>query len=137
MSLKEAQELFTKEFEETAIGLSKFCSLRPFQDKLFEKIPRNVCVFQYHENIHLSLQFLNKILMWQQLYCALSVKWRVKKRTRIASIIDMAFVMIPLRCWNHYLKRAKPWPNIINGKNKKSVLKRLQFQQLSMTCLMT
>ena len=27
MSLKEAQELFTKEFEETAIGLSKFCSL--------------------------------------------------------------------------------------------------------------
>ena len=27
MSLKEAQELFTKEFEETTMGLSKFCSL--------------------------------------------------------------------------------------------------------------
>ena len=36
MSLKETQELFTKEFEETAIGLSKFCSLRPFQVKLFK-----------------------------------------------------------------------------------------------------
>ena len=36
MSLTEAQELFTKEFEETAIVLSKLCSLRPFQVKLFK-----------------------------------------------------------------------------------------------------
>ena len=39
MLLKQAHELFTKEFEETAVGLSKFCSLRPFQVKLFEQIP--------------------------------------------------------------------------------------------------
>ena len=55
LSLKEAHELFTREFEEFAIALSKFCSLRPFQVKLFKQIPNTVCVCQYHENICLIL----------------------------------------------------------------------------------
>ena len=61
MLLKEAQDVLTKEFEETAvIGLSKFCSLRSFQVKLFEQIPHNVSVCQYHENIHLILTVLEQ-----------------------------------------------------------------------------
>ena len=60
MLLKEAHELFTKGFEEIAIGLSKFFSLRPFQVKLFEQIPHNVCVCQYDENICLILIVLEQ-----------------------------------------------------------------------------
>ena len=60
MLLKEAHELFTKGFEEIAIGLSKFCFLRPFQVKLFEQIPHDVCVCQYDENICLILIVLEQ-----------------------------------------------------------------------------
>lgn len=75
MLLKEAQDVLTKEFEETAvIGLSKFCSLRSFQVKLFEQIPHNVSVCQYHENIHLILTVLEQRTNLTPLFCTFSVK---------------------------------------------------------------
>ena len=61
-SLKEAYEHFKNEFPEDSIGLSKFCSLRPFHLKIFDQIPHNVCVSKYHENIHLILIDLEKYI---------------------------------------------------------------------------
>ena len=58
MSLKEAYHLFLEEMKDEVIGLSKFCSLRPTHIKLFEQIPHNVCVCEYHENIRLLLSVL-------------------------------------------------------------------------------
>ena len=42
------------------VGLSKPCDLRPPNIKLFESIPRNICVCIYHENKRLLLEVLSK-----------------------------------------------------------------------------
>ena len=55
ISLKEAYEQFRNKNTNASIGLSKFCSLRPFYVKPFDQIPHNVCVCKYHENICLIL----------------------------------------------------------------------------------
>jgi len=60
MSLKEANDLFKNELPEVNIGLSKFCSLRPPYVKLFDQIPHNMCVCQYHEKIRLILIVLER-----------------------------------------------------------------------------
>ena len=58
MSLKEAYHLFQEETKDEVIGLSKFYCLRPTQIKLFEQIPQDLCVCEYHENIRLILSVL-------------------------------------------------------------------------------
>ena len=55
MSLREAYHKFVEEYPTNKIGLSKFCELRPEQVKLYDNIPHQVCVCQYHENIRLLL----------------------------------------------------------------------------------
>lgn len=57
MSLSEAYEQF-QSFCNEKIGFSKFASLRPKHVKIFDKIPHNVCVCVYHENVRLLLQAL-------------------------------------------------------------------------------
>ncbi len=51
MSLKEAYSKFKDENCSTKIGLAKFCELRPTHVKL----PHQVCVCSYHENVRLLL----------------------------------------------------------------------------------
>ena len=58
MSLKEVYHLFQEEMKDEVIGLSKFCSLKLTHIKLFEQIPDNVCVCEYHENMRLILSVL-------------------------------------------------------------------------------
>ena len=58
MLLKEAHKLFTDEHQDLKIGISKFCKLRPENIKLFDQIPHTVCVCEYHENMHLTLNVL-------------------------------------------------------------------------------
>jgi hypothetical protein len=56
MSLAEAHRLYADENREKyKVGRSKFCELRPKHVKLFDAIPHNVCVCQYHENVRLLL----------------------------------------------------------------------------------
>ncbi len=55
MSLKEAYSKFKDENCSIKIGLAKFCELRPTHVKLFDKIPHQVCVCSYHENVMLLL----------------------------------------------------------------------------------
>ena len=63
MSLREAYHKFVEEYPTNKIGLSKFCELRPEQVKLYDNIPHQVCVFQYHENIRLLLVACKRILI--------------------------------------------------------------------------
>ena len=58
MSLAEAHQLYLEENPHHHIGRSKFCELRPKHVKLFDKIPHNVCVCMYHENVRLLLNAL-------------------------------------------------------------------------------
>lgn len=58
MSLKEAYEEFRKNYSDAKIGVSKFANLRPEHILTFDKIPHNVCVCLYHENIRLILEAL-------------------------------------------------------------------------------
>ena len=44
--------------KDEVIGFPKFCILRPVHIKLFEQIPHNVCVCEYHENICLILSVM-------------------------------------------------------------------------------
>ena len=62
MSLKEAHQLYMKEVEDDSekVGLSKFCELRPQNIKTFDKMPHNVCVCVYHENVRLLLMVLSQ-----------------------------------------------------------------------------
>ena len=62
MSLKEVYEQFKNKNPNVPIGLSKFCSLRPFHVRLFDQIPHNVCVCKYHENLRLILIALEKYI---------------------------------------------------------------------------
>ena len=59
-SLKEVHALFLKENASIKIGLSKFCSLRPVNVLVSSSTPGNVCCCQYHENIKLLCDCLNK-----------------------------------------------------------------------------
>ena len=59
-SLKETYAMFVKDNPTVKIGLSKFCSLRPINIVLSSKLPRDVCLCSYHENIKLLCQCLNK-----------------------------------------------------------------------------
>ena len=45
-----------------AIGLAKFCDLKPQNVKLFDQVPHNVCVCMYPENMHLILHQLSKYI---------------------------------------------------------------------------
>ena len=60
VSLKEAYCFFKSEHENVAIGLAKFCDLKPQNVKLFDQVPHNVCVCMYPENMHLILHQLSK-----------------------------------------------------------------------------
>ena len=55
----ETHALYEKEYPDDKIGLSKFKSLRPEYVLLKDKMPHNVCVCSYHENINLALQGLH------------------------------------------------------------------------------
>ena len=61
-TLKEAHQLYMKEVEDDSekVGLSKFCELRPQNIKTFDKMPHNVCVCVYHENVRLLLMVLSQ-----------------------------------------------------------------------------
>ena len=59
-SLKEVHALFLKENPSIKIGLSKFCSFRPVNVLVSSFTPRNVCCYQYHENIKLLCDCLSK-----------------------------------------------------------------------------
>ena len=58
VSLSEAHGLFLQIHASVLIGKSKFCELRPPHVKLNDKIPDNVCVCIYHENVCLLLSVL-------------------------------------------------------------------------------
>ena len=59
-SLKETYAMFVKDNPTVKIGFGKFCSLRPINVMLSSKMPRDVCLCSYHENIKLLCQCLNK-----------------------------------------------------------------------------
>ena len=50
MSMKVAHHIYLRENEAKPIGLSKFRELCPANIKVFDKIPRNVCVCLCHKN---------------------------------------------------------------------------------------
>lgn len=58
MSVQEAHKLFLETNPIHTLGKSKFASMRPKHCKLFDKIPHNVCVCTYHENVRLLLEGL-------------------------------------------------------------------------------
>ena len=58
MSLSEAHGLFLQTHASVLISKSKFCELKPPHVKLNDKIPHNVCVCIYHENVRLLLSVL-------------------------------------------------------------------------------
>ena len=60
MSLTNAHKLFIEETGKD-ISCSKFCELRPKHVKLFDSIPRNVCVCSYHENVRLLILTLKDV----------------------------------------------------------------------------
>ena len=60
LSLWEVHALFVNEFPEVEISLGKFCSLRP-DVLVFSKMPRNVCLFQHHDNVNLLCSSLHKV----------------------------------------------------------------------------
>ena len=61
MSLGEAYEIYkTSDLSAPPVKRSKFCHLRPAHVKLFSKIPHNVCVCSYHENVRLLLKSLSQ-----------------------------------------------------------------------------
>ena len=70
MSLKEAYSKFVEQYPDVKFGLTKFCTLRPANVKLFDHIPHHVCVCLYHENVrllllsirHLQLNFVNLLI---------------------------------------------------------------------------
>lgn len=59
MTMREAYRVFTEEYPEVGISFSRFCSYKPIEVDLFSKIPHNVCVCKYHENIRLIFCALN------------------------------------------------------------------------------
>ena len=54
MSLKEAYSKFVEQHPDVKVGLTKFCTLRPANVKLFDHIPHHACV-RTHVNIRLLL----------------------------------------------------------------------------------
>ena len=52
--------LFQEEYPEVKIGWSKFDSLCPADVLLSSKIPQNVCLCKYHENVIIALEVLHK-----------------------------------------------------------------------------
>lgn len=123
MSLKEAYELFTKEFEDIAVGASKFCSLRPFQVKLFEKIPHNVCVCQYHIRLLLTALEQHTTLSTTFSGFVSQVTCEEENRDCIYRRCDIC---------KHSIEKFKPSAEdsiiyINNGKNQTDELKRLQY----------
>jgi hypothetical protein len=59
-SLKEVYAMFKKENPTVIVSFSKFCSLRPPNVLLSGKIPRNVCLCQYHDNMKLLCDAIHK-----------------------------------------------------------------------------
>lgn len=60
-SFKETYAFFQTEHPEVVIGKSKFAELRPKHVLLSNKLPRNVCMCRYHENVIMALGALNKV----------------------------------------------------------------------------
>ena len=97
MSLREAHEKFTEENSTTKISLSKFCELRPPNVKLFEKLPHQVCLCSYHENVRLLLVALKEhtslnvefAAFVQQVTCDANLKeCMTRECPRCATLID-------------------------------------------------
>lgn len=58
-SLAEAHKMYSKEYsDQYKVRLSKFCELCPKKIKLFDTIPHNVCVCEYHKNVRILLAAL-------------------------------------------------------------------------------
>ena len=60
MSLRQTHAMFINENPTVKINLSKFCSLRLVNVMLSADMPQDVCLCQYHENLKLLWQCLNK-----------------------------------------------------------------------------
>ena len=60
MSLREAYNKFKEENRSLKVGFTRFCELRPTHVKLLDKIPHQVCVCSYHENVRLLLVALKE-----------------------------------------------------------------------------
>ena len=60
MSLREAYNKFKEEYPSLKVGLTKFCEWCPAHVKLFDQIPHQVCVCNYHENVRLLLAVLKE-----------------------------------------------------------------------------
>ena len=60
MSLREAWNKFTEQHSTTKMSLSKFCELRPPNVKLFDHLPHQVCLCNYHETVRLLLVALGE-----------------------------------------------------------------------------
>ena len=60
VTLKETFGMFQQEHLHTKIGLSKFCSLRPVNVLFKSSTPREVCLYQYHDNIKMLCVTLSK-----------------------------------------------------------------------------
>lgn len=66
--LKEGHALLKKEHPEVKIGISKFSSLRLINVLLSSVTPRNICLCQYHENIHLICDCLARDWKFSKLF---------------------------------------------------------------------
>ena len=58
-SLREAYALFSQQHP-CSISFSKFCFLRPANVLLSSKMPRNVCLCKYHDNVNLLCDSIHK-----------------------------------------------------------------------------
>ena len=67
VSLKEAYHHFLTINPNIKVELSKFCDLRP-NIKLFDSIPRNICVCIYHKNMRLLLEVQSKYTKLLELF---------------------------------------------------------------------
>ena len=104
MSLKEAYHCFREEFKDISIGLSKFSEIRPAHIKLFNQIPHNVCVCEYHENIRLILSVLE---------CHTDLSSKFDELVKQVTCNDSCKDCIYRRCdeCRDYLEAFKPSPD--------------------------
>jgi len=62
MTIKEAFSLYTNEFQDKNVKLSKFYDLRPQHVLLSSEMPHNVCVCRYHANFDFLVEAVHKII---------------------------------------------------------------------------
>ena len=95
-SLSEAHQQFLKQSQEnTKIGLSKFCDLRPKHIKLFDKIPHNVCVCKTMKTSDCS--FMRYItIIFRKVPQDLQIHWYVTHIPKAACILNAENTRITL-----------------------------------------